>query len=105
METWMIISLYILQTFTGAIIWRYIIPKDEDSTEFLLFASAFVLPNIILSVVGLFYSIRYIYLRSCSCIDFLAGKKIKKEGIKCTGNNCNGCYLDSCGQNCGCEGI
>jgi hypothetical protein len=26
-------------------------------------------------------------------------------GIKCTGNNGNGCYLDSCGHNCGCEGI
>lgn len=25
--------------------------------------------------------------------------------IKCTGNNGNGCFLDSCGHNCGCEGI
>lgn len=25
--------------------------------------------------------------------------------INCTGNNGNGCYLDSCGHNCGCEGL
>jgi len=25
--------------------------------------------------------------------------------IECTGNNGNGCFLDSCGQNCGCVGI
>lgn len=25
--------------------------------------------------------------------------------IKCTGNNGNGCFMDSCGHNCGCEGI
>lgn len=24
--------------------------------------------------------------------------------IKCTGNN-NGCFMDSCGHDCGCEGI
>lgn len=25
--------------------------------------------------------------------------------IKCTGNNGNGCFMDSCGHDCGCEGI
>lgn len=25
--------------------------------------------------------------------------------IKCTGNNNNGCFMDSCGHNCGCEGL
>ena len=25
--------------------------------------------------------------------------------INCTGNNGEGCFLDSCGHNCGCEGI
>ena len=25
--------------------------------------------------------------------------------IKCTGNNENGCFMDSCGHNCGCEGL
>lgn len=29
----------------------------------------------------------------------------KETEIKCTGNNGNGCYLDSCGHDCGCEGI
>lgn len=27
------------------------------------------------------------------------------ESIQCTGNNGNGCFLDSCGHNCGCDGI
>lgn len=30
---------------------------------------------------------------------------IHKTEINCTGNNGNGCYMDSCGHNCGCEGI
>ena len=25
--------------------------------------------------------------------------------IICTGNNGNGCFMDSCGHNCGCEGL
>ena len=25
--------------------------------------------------------------------------------IKCTGNNGNGCFMDSCGHDCGCDGI
>jgi len=25
--------------------------------------------------------------------------------IICTGNNGNGCFMDSCGHDCGCEGI
>lgn len=31
--------------------------------------------------------------------------KTNKTEINCTGNNGNGCYLDSCGHSCGCEGI
>lgn len=25
--------------------------------------------------------------------------------IKCTGNSGNGCFMDSCGHDCGCEGL
>lgn len=32
-------------------------------------------------------------------------KHFTEKEIKCTGNNGNGCYMDSCGHNCGCEGI
>jgi hypothetical protein len=31
--------------------------------------------------------------------------KIIEIMIKCTGNNDNGCFMDSCGHNCGCEGL
>lgn len=32
-------------------------------------------------------------------------KNLKGKEIKCTGNNDNGCFMDSCGHDCGCEGI
>ena len=32
-------------------------------------------------------------------------KPMKHTEIECTGNNDNGCFLDSCGHNCGCVGI
>jgi hypothetical protein len=35
---------------------------------------------------------------------FRAGFEQDSE-IHCTGNNGNGCFLDSCGHNCGCVGI
>lgn len=28
-----------------------------------------------------------------------------KNFIKCTGNSGNGCFMDSCGHNCGCRGL
>lgn len=29
----------------------------------------------------------------------------EESDIKCTGNNDNGCFMDSCGHDCGCESI
>lgn len=36
---------------------------------------------------------------------FLPSKPIERQKIMCTGNDGNGCFLDSCGHNCGCVGI
>lgn len=68
METCMIISLYILQTFIGAVLWRKYGDKEGfwriENGCWALFASSFVISNII----GLF-------ILSGRFIDFLASKK------------------------------
>ena len=38
----------------------------------------------------------------CLGVNFAKTNKIE---INCTGNNGNGCYMDSCGHNCNCDGI
>ena len=43
--------------------------------------------------------------RVISEITGLPPKHIEQGKIKCTGNEGNGCFLDSCGHNCGCLGI
>jgi hypothetical protein len=31
--------------------------------------------------------------------------ELMNSEIQCTGNNGNGCFMDSCGHNCGCVGV
>ena len=67
----MIISLYILQTFIGAIFWRKYAPKEGswriENGRWALFASSLVISNI----VGLFIMLGWL-------VDYLAGIKKKK---------------------------
>ena len=84
------IYIYLTQTILGIFLWRRFKFSWSDSVLF----SLMLLPNIILVSVKLF--------------DFIFGaKKVETEenDIKCTGNNGNGCFMDSCGHNCGCEGL
>ena len=84
------IYIYLTQTILGIFLWRRFKFSWSDSVLF----SLMLLPNIILVSVKLF--------------DFIFGaKKVETEenDIKCTGNNGNGCFMDSCGHDCGCEGL
>ena len=83
------VYIYLAQTIIGIFLWRRFKFSWSDSVLF----SLMLLPNIILVSVKLF--------------DFIFAKKVETEenGIKCTGNNGNGCFMDSCGINCGCEGL
>ena len=83
------VYIYLAQTILGIFLWRRFKFSWSDSVLF----SLMLLPNIILVSVKLF--------------DFIFGaKKVETENdIKCTGNNGNGCFMDSCGIDCNCEGL
>lgn len=83
------VYIYLAQTIIGIFLWRRFKFSWSDSVLF----SLMLLPNIILVSVKLFDFI------------FCAKKDETENDIKCTGNNGNGCFMDSCGQNCGCEGL
>jgi hypothetical protein len=102
METY----IYLAQTILGIFLWRRFKFSWSDSVLF----SLTLLPNILLvSVIAveLFMS-KFYFVR-----EKLYGRKGGLEKleesysnfIKCTGNNDNGCFMDSCGQNCGCENV
>lgn len=79
METWMWISLLVVQTLVGAVLWRkYMFDEKETITEVLL-QNALVAPNILFIVVILFKSVGYLYNQLCYFIDYLAGVKNKTE--------------------------
>ena len=70
METWIWISLWVVQTLVGAVLWKkFAFGKD---TEWALFYSA----TIFMNIAGL---IALIFIHSCYFIDFLAGVKNKTE--------------------------
>ena len=70
METWIWISLWVVQTIVGAVLWKkFAFNKD---TEWALFYSA----TIFMNIVGL---IALIFIYSCYFIDFLAGVKRQKK--------------------------
>lgn len=81
METWTLISLYIVQTLIGAVLWRRFLNNNEDNNNSnnnnndgftCLLISAFVLPNIIFLLVFISHLISKL-------IDFLAGKGTKNK--------------------------
>ena len=79
METWIWISLYILQTLVGTVLWRKYMYDKEESTSEVLFLNALVLMNIIFIVAIFFKSVGYLYKQLCYFIDYLAGVKNKTE--------------------------
>ena len=88
------VYVYLAQTIIGIFLWRRFKFSWSDSVLF----SLMLLPNIILVSVKLFDFCAY---------HFNFAKKVETEenNIKCTGNNGNGCFMDSCGINCNCEGL
>ena len=74
METWIWISLWIVQTIVGAVLWRrFMYDKKETVTEVLI-QNALVAPNILFIVVIFFKSLGYLFKQLCYFIDFLAVK-------------------------------
>ena len=76
METWMWISLYIVQTLVGAVLWRKYAPKEGtwrvDSGLLGIVPSCLILPNIYMATI---YFLKFLD----NIIDFLAGVKNKAE--------------------------
>ena len=79
METWIWISLWVVQTILGAVLWRKYMYDREESVHEVLFLNALLLINIFIVIVLLFKSIGYLYNQLCYFIDFLAGVKNKTE--------------------------
>lgn len=79
METWIWISLWIVQTISGAVLWRKYMYNKEESVSEVLFLNALVLINMFFIVVIFFKSVGYLYKQLCYFIDFLAGVKNKTE--------------------------
>lgn len=74
METWMWISLYLLQTLLGAVLWRkFIINNDKkDNGIYCLICSSFVITNL--------YFLLYAFILFLGfSVDFLAGVKKKEK--------------------------
>ena len=86
MENWIWISLYVVQTIVGAVLWRkYFFTDDYDDGNYesheLGIRSLFV-RSISLIVVPIMigcYSLMYLYVYVGNFISFLAGVKNKTE--------------------------
>ena len=73
------ISLYVVQTIVGAVLWRKYMYDRSDSVHEVLFLNALLFINIFILIFLLFKSIGYLYNQLCYFIDFLAGVKNKTE--------------------------
>ena len=78
METWIWISLYVVQTILGAVLWRKFMYDKLESVHEVLFLNALLLINIFIVVI-FFKSLGYLFKQLCYFIDFLAGVKNKTE--------------------------
>ena len=101
-----ITAIYVIQFILGVLLWRRFKFNWKDSVLF----SLLLIPNVILVsiIIDELFS---------SKISFVQKKLYRRKNslnmlddsynnfIKCTGNNGNGCFMDSCGHNCGCEGL
>lgn len=102
----MALLIYTLQVVLGTILWKKLKFSLKDSFIF----SIFVLPTIILVsifAVELFMTklsfVREKLYRRKNGLEKL--EESYNNFIKCTGNNTNGCFMDSCGHDCGCKNI
>ena len=66
------ISLYVVQTLVGAVIWRKY--EEKAPTLEILGESCLVIMNILGLIYILFKSVQYLVKQLCNLIDFLAGK-------------------------------
>ena len=73
------VSLYVVQTLVGAVLWRKYMYDRSESVHEVLFLNALLLINIFIVIVLLFKSIGYLYNQLCYFIDFLAGVKRQKK--------------------------
>lgn len=72
METWIWISLWVVQTLIGAVLWRRFFEDDKDNDGLTCFIiSAFILPNFLILIVYLAFLISNI-------VDYLAGVNYEK---------------------------
>jgi hypothetical protein len=76
METWMWVSLWILQTFIGAVLMRRF---SDIEVEGALFCSAIIIGNIVGLIAGFISLTNYCFGKLCFFVDFLAGKRNKTE--------------------------
>lgn len=73
METWTLISLWIIQTLVGAVLWRRFLEDNKDNDGFTCFIiSAFILPNFLILIV-------YLASLISTIVDYLAGKGTKNK--------------------------
>lgn len=87
----MVLLIYTLQLILGTTLWRRFKFSWSDSVLF----SLMLLPTIILVSI---FTVDFFF-------KFFARKNKEEDVIKCIGNNGNGCFMDSCGHDCGCEGL
>ena len=79
MENWMLVSLYVIQTLVGAIIWRK--HEEKASTLEILGVSCLVIMNILGLIYILSKSVQYLVKQLCNLIDFLAGKSYERYNL------------------------
>ena len=79
METWIWISLWIVQTLVGTVLWRKSMYDAKETITEVLLQNALVIQNVVFIFIILFKSIGYLYNQLCYFIDFLAGVKNKTE--------------------------
>lgn len=79
METWIWISLWVVQTIVGAVLWRKYMYNKKESVSEVLFLNALVFINMLLIIAVFFNSLSYLYKQLCYFIDYLAGVKKTEE--------------------------
>lgn len=79
MEIWMWISLWIIQTLVGAVLWRKYKYDEQESIDKVILYNLAVIFNIMILIYLLFKCIGYLYKQLCYFIDYLAGVKNKTE--------------------------
>ena len=79
METWIWISLYVVQTLVGAVLWRKYVLTEKDTALTALVLSCLVFPSVICGIYLVFRMHNFLLKPLYSYIDYLAGVKNKTE--------------------------